>query len=161
MHRRFFLTLAAATAVAVSSPVLAKDAKAGPIRIETLWARPTPPGAPTGGAYMTLVNTGAQADRLLGGSSPVSARLEVHEMSMADGIMRMRKLDGLAIPAGGTVALKPGGLHIMLIGLKQPLKIGDRVPATLRFEKAGEVAVEFRVQAPPAAAPAHARHEGR
>jgi len=160
MHRRLLLSLAAASAVSAAAPVLAKDAMAGPIRIESPWARPTPPGAPTGGAYMTLVNTGTQSDRLLGGSSPVSSRFEIHEMSMAGGVMRMRKLDGLPVPAKGTVALKPGGYHVMLIGLKRPLKIGERVPATLRFEKAGEVTVEFKVQAPPAVPPAHAHHEG-
>lgn len=158
MHRRHLLSLAAAVVLAAAAPALAKDVKAGPLRIENPWARPTPPGAPTGGAYMTIVNTGAQADRLVGGASPVAARLEVHEMSMDGGVMRMRKLDGLTIPPGASVALKPGGHHVMLIGLKRPLKIGETVPATLRFEKAGEVAVEFTVQPPPA--PAHAHHEG-
>lgn len=156
MHRRSLIALASALAVTVATPVLAHDFKVGPIEIKHPWARPTPPGAPTGGGYFTLVNTGTTPDRLLGGSTPAAGRLEVHEMSMDGGIMRMRKLDkGLAVPAGGTVELKPGGLHIMLIGLKAPLKVGDRVPATLRFEKAGEVKIQFQVQTPPTPGAGH------
>ena len=150
MLRRDLIAFGAAIALSASVPALASGQKAGAIEIQHPWARPTPPGAPTGGGYLTLVNHGSTPDRLLGGSTPVADRLEVHEMSMQGSIMRMRKLDdGVAIPANGTAELKPGGLHIMLIGLKKPLKLGDRVPAKLRFEKAGEVAVEFVVQNPP------------
>jgi hypothetical protein len=105
---------------------------------------------------MTIVNSGRSADRLLGGSSPASGRFEIHEMSMAGGVMSMRRLDkGLEIPPGGTVTLKPGGFHIMFIGLAKPFKLGDRVPATLQFEKAGSVKVEFLVRQPAEVSSSH------
>lgn len=152
MNRRHLFALAAGLSLAAAVPAVAQSAKAGAISIQRPWVRPTPPGAPTGGGYVTLVNSGSQPDRLLGGSTPVAARLEVHEMSMDGSIMRMRKLEnGLALAPGKTVELKPGGLHLMLIGLKRPLKPGERVPVTLKFERAGEVAVTFMVQTPPAA----------
>ena len=92
-------------------------------------------------------------DRLLSGTTPAADRLEIHEMSVTDGIMRMRALpDGLAIAPGQTVKLAPGGYHIMLIGLTKPLALGDHVPARLKFEKAGEVEVSFIVGSPPAEA---------
>lgn len=160
MFRRTFFALATAAALAAAVPALAHDTKAGALQIKHPWIRPTPPGAPTGGGYLTIVNTGPKPDRLLGGSTQAAARLEVHEMSMDGAIMRMRKLDdGVAIPPGGTVELKPGGMHIMLIGLKAPLKVGDRVPAILRFERAGEVKVEFAVETPPAPAAARGHME--
>lgn len=161
MLRRTLFALAAAAALTAAVPALAHDFKAGPIQIKHPWIRPTPPGAPTGGGYATLVNTGSTPDRLLGGSTPAAGRLEVHEMSMDGSIMRMRKLDnGVAIPPGGTVELKPGAYHFMLIGLKAQLKVGDRVPAVLRFEKAGEVKVEFTVETPamPTSAHGHMEH---
>ncbi|WP_201721575.1 copper chaperone PCu(A)C [Caulobacter sp. B11] len=121
-------------------------------RIEAGWVRATPPAARAGAAYFNLTNPGKAPDRLLGGSAPGVERVEVHEMSMTDGIMRMRPLtDGLVIPAGGTVALKPGGYHIMLIGLARPLKAGESLPLTLRFEKAGKVTVTLPIKTPPAA----------
>jgi hypothetical protein len=159
MQRRHLLSLAAALAAALTTPVLAADAKLGAIQIQQPWARPTPSGAPTGGGYMTLVNTGKAADRLMGGSTPASGRLEVHEMSMSGGVMSMRRLDkGLALAPGASVALKPGGYHLMFIGLAKPLKVGDRFPVTLQFEKAGQVKVEFEVRQPPAAPPAGHQH---
>jgi copper(I)-binding protein len=96
---------------------------------------------------LTLSNLGAAPDRLLGGATPVASQVEVHEMSMDGGVMRMRPVSGgLVIPAGGTVALKPGGYHIMLIGLKTPLTAGTMVPLTLRFEKAGLVKLQVPVR---------------
>jgi copper(I)-binding protein len=155
MQRRFFIGLLALAALS-AGPVNAQPAKSKAIDIQRPWLRPTPPGAPNGGGYMTIVNNGAAADRLLGGSTPVAARIEVHEMSMDGSIMRMRKLDaGLALPPGKAVELKPGGLHIMVMGLKRPLKAGERVSVTLRFEKAGAVTIDMPVQAPPSAPPAH------
>jgi copper(I)-binding protein len=107
-------------------------------------------GAPAGAGYLTITNTGPSDDRLVGGSSPVSARLEIHEMSMSGGVMKMRPVTGgLVIPSGQTVTLRPGGYHIMLIGLKSPLRLDDRFTATLQFQKAGPVRVEFHVQTPP------------
>jgi copper(I)-binding protein len=139
-------TLILALALVLAAPVAAREAQG--LRIVQPWSRATPPGAATAAGYMVIANEGAAPDRLLGGASPVSAQLQVHEMTMDGGIMRMRQVaGGLVVPAGGTVTLRPGGLHIMFIGLRQPLRAGERLPAVLRFERAGEVAVTFEVQA--------------
>ena len=132
--------MAAATAVA-------QDYTAGPIRIETPWLRATPSGAKVAGGYMKLHNTGSEPDRLVGGSIPVAGAFEVHEMHMQGNMMMMRELPGgLVLPPGQTDELKPGSYHIMLTGLKQPLKAGDKIKGTLQFEKAGKVEVEYTVQ---------------
>jgi periplasmic copper chaperone A len=122
------------------------------VKVEGAWARPTVAGQQGGGGFMTV--TSAVNDRLLGGSTPVARRFELHSMSMKGDVMEMRAIDGLDLPAGKTVELKPGGMHVMFIGLKQPLALGSKVPVTLKFEKAGEVKVEFEV-ANKLAAPAH------
>lgn len=123
-----------------------KTFKVGQLVIEAPWARATPGGAQVGGAYLKITNTGAETDRLIGGSLPIAAAVEVHEMSMTDGVMRMRKLDkGLEIKPGQTVELKPGGYHLMFTGLREGLKQGQPVKGTLQFEKAGSVEVEYRV----------------
>jgi copper(I)-binding protein len=123
-----------------------KTYKVGALVIEAPWARATPGGAKVGGAYLKITNTGTEADRLVGGTLPVAAAVEVHEMSMTDGVMKMRKLDkGLEIKPGQTVELKPGGFHIMFMGLSQGLKQGQPMKGTLQFEKAGSVEIEYRV----------------
>lgn len=124
-----------------------KTASAGEIAIENGWARATAPNQTVGAAYVTLRNAGA-ADRLVGGASEVSGSVELHTMSMDNGIMRMRPVKHIEVPAGGTVALEPGGLHIMLVDLKAPLKQGDRIVIELRFENAGSVSAPFTVTAP-------------
>lgn len=147
------LVLAVALAAA-AAPVLAGQAPA--VRIVQPWSRATPAGAPAAAGYLTIANDGRAPDRLLGGSSPASAQLQIHEMTMDGGVMRMRPVaGGLVIPPGATVTLKPGGLHVMFIGLKRPLKAGERLPAVLRFERAGDVPVTFDVQPLGGSAPAH------
>ena len=144
-----FTTLFATVVLAASFPAVAHDYPAGALKIGHPWARPTPTGAIAGAGYLTVTNTGKAPDRLLGGSTPAADKLEVHEMSMTGGVMRMRPVEGgLAIAPGQTVELKPGGYHIMFIGLKKPLKTGDHVAATLKFEKAGPLRVDFYVQTP-------------
>lgn len=161
MQRRHLLSLAAAFAAAVALPAAAHDFKAGAIQIKHPWARPTSAGAQVGGGYLTLVNTGKTPDRLVGGTTPGARSFEIHEMSMDGGIMKMRRLDqGLALPPGGTVTLKPGAYHIMFVGLSKPLKLGEKLPATLRFEKAGEVKVEFAVEQPQPQPPAGGHQHG-
>lgn len=147
-HHARHLTLGAAAVLAfLSSAALAQSYKAGALTIEAPWSRATPGGAKVAGGYLRVTNSGPEADRLTGGSLAPADRGEIHEMSMDGGIMRMRPLEeGLAIPPGQTVELKPGGLHMMFMGLKSGLKEGEAVKGTLVFEKAGTVAVEFRVR---------------
>ena len=119
-------------------------AQAATIEVRGAWIRTPPPGATTAAGYLTLINHGASADRLTGGHTVVAASLEAHQMSMAGGIMRMRAIvGGLPIAAGATVELGPNGTHLMLIGLKGPLKSGEHVKATLDFAHAGPVVVDF------------------
>jgi copper(I)-binding protein len=133
-----------------ASSAAARDYQIGTLTIEHPWARPTVPGQSTGGAYFGVRNNGSVPDRLLGGSTPMAARVEVHEMRMEGDVMRMREIPALDVPAGAPVKLAPGGLHLMLLGLKGPLKVGDKVPLKLRFEKAGEIGVVLQVESMPA-----------
>lgn len=148
-------------ALAVQAPpVAAHEYKAGSIEIGHPWARATPGGATVGGGYLVLKNTGAAPDRLVSVSAPFAGRTEIHEMGMANGVMTMRPLpDGIALPPGGTVTLKPGAFHIMFMELKQPLKEGEMLDGTLTFEKAGAVPVKFKVEGLGAGAPAQ-EHTG-
>ena len=129
---------------------LAAGAHAAGIEVKGAWIRATPPGATTAAGYLTLVNHGPTSDRLTGGHTGAAASLEVHQMSTAGGIMRMRPLpSGLAIGAGAAAALPPNGTHLMLIGLKRPLTPGEHVKAVLDFTRAGPVTVDFEVRAAP------------
>ncbi|MBP9158978.1 MAG: copper chaperone PCu(A)C [Sphingobium sp.] len=135
------LTLFATTAA------LAHDYKVGSLSIEHPWSRETAVGQKVGGGFMTITNKGSREDRLLSGTSPVAAEVQLHTMSMDGGIMRMRQVEGgIAVPAKGKLELKPGGYHIMFMGLKRPLKQGERLPVTLRFQRAGSVTVQVAVQ---------------
>jgi periplasmic copper chaperone A len=126
----------------------AEDYTIGAIRIANPWIRATPKGADVAGAYMAISNQGTTSDRLIGGSTPVAGRFEFHRMSMEQGVMKMRPVDGaLEIKAGQTVEFKPGSFHVMLMGLKQPLEKDQRVKATLEFEKAGKIDIEYSVAA--------------
>lgn len=128
-------------------PAHADDVTVGSLKISAPWVRATPKGAPVGGGYMTITNTGSAPDRLVGGSTDASSRFEIHEMSMDGGVMKMRPLDKeLEIKPGKTVELKPGGYHLMFVGLNKPFEAGQHIKATLEFEKAGKVAVDFTVQ---------------
>ncbi len=147
------LTAAIATLLVASATASAHQYQAGAITIQHPHARATVPGQPTGGAFMVLVNKGG-ADRLLGISADVARSTELHEMKMENDVMRMRQVDGIDIGAGQTVELKPGGFHVMFVGLKAPLKAGERFPMKLKFEKAGEVTVDVTIDAPGAAMPA-------
>jgi copper(I)-binding protein len=143
---RVALTVAAALTV-MGAPALAHDYTVGALKIVQPWARATPKGATIGGGYLKITNTGSIPDRLVGGSSDVSKRFEIHEMSMDHGVMKMRELaKGLAITPGQTVEFSPSGYHVMFVGLNQPLKQGDQIKATLQFEKAGKVDVDFTVE---------------
>ena len=120
-------------------------ADGNPLRIEQPWAAETPPAALTGAAYLNIVNDG-EADRLLGAKAEGVGHVELHTTTMDGGVMRMRKVEMLEVPGGTTTVLEPGGIHIMLIDLKQPLRAGQSVPLTLEFEKAGVLQVQVPIR---------------
>jgi hypothetical protein len=126
----------------------------GSMHITQPWARATPKGASAGAAYMTVTNDGTTADRVSCVASDASATCQIHSMTMDKGVMKMRPVEGgLEIPPGQTVTLKPSGLHLMLVDLKHPLEPGKTVEATLQFEKAGTIKVDFPIAAIGASAP--------
>ncbi len=126
----------------------ARDYKLGAIDISEPWSRATPKGASVAAGYMKITNSGAAPDRLVGGSSEIAPKFELHEMSMDNGVAKMRPVKGgLEIKPGETVELKPGSFHVMFVGLKKPLAAGDHVKVKLVFEKAGAVEVEYDVRA--------------
>jgi copper(I)-binding protein len=122
--------------------------KLGDLTVTSPWTRATPGGAKIAGGYLKITNNGTSADRFVGAKSVEADHVEIHEMSMNDGVMKMRPLpNGLEIKPGETVELKSGGYHLMFMDLKQPLKQGDIFKATLQFEKAGSLDVNFNVNA--------------
>ena len=128
--------LGIALGLAATPSAWSRDASAGAIRIDTPWARATPPAAPTGAGYMSLINEGKEADRLLEITSPIAARADIHTMEIVGDVSRMRwQKDG--------VELKPGGVHIMFLELKQPIRPETKVPVTLVLQRAGKVEVEL------------------
>ncbi|BDA85975.1 hypothetical protein Sa4125_35170 [Aureimonas sp. SA4125] len=157
--RALLLAGAVLGAIPLAGPVpaaIAHEYTLGTLTIDHPWSRATPPSAKTGAGYMVLTNAGSEDDRLIGLSTPAAARTEVHEMSVTDGIMKMNAVEGgLVVPAGGSVALEPGGYHVMLMGLAKPLAEGDKVPLTLTFERGGQVNVVLNVGKIAEPAPAH------
>ena len=149
-----FAALTLALAPFSSGAALAADYDVGSIHISQPWARATPKGASSGAAYMTITNKGSTPDRVSCVSSDISAQCQIHSMTMDNGVMKMRPVEGgLQIKPGETVTLKPSGFHLMLVDLKQPLQQGKTAEATLKFENAGTVKVEFPIAAIGAAAP--------
>ncbi len=143
------LSIAFAAAIGLSAgTAFAEDARIGPIEIIHPWSRATPKGASVGAGYVTIRNTGAAPDRLVGGTIAAADGLEIHEMKMDGGVMRMREVQGgLEIKPGETVTLKPAGFHFMFVGLKAPLEKGKPIRGTLRFQHAGNVEVTYDVVA--------------
>jgi copper(I)-binding protein len=140
-------SLALAGVLALAGSAVAHEFKIGTLEIGHPWSRATPKGASVAAGYLKITNKGTEPDRLVGGSSPVAGRFELHEMATVDGVMKMRLLaNGLEIKPGETVELRPGSFHIMLVGLKQPVETGNRVKGTLVFEKAGTVDIEYVVE---------------
>jgi copper(I)-binding protein len=159
MSQAHQLLLAMGMLAATAGATLAQTYSVGPIRVDQPWARATPGGAKVGGGYLTITNTGTTPDRFLGGTLPQATRVEVHEMKMDGGTMQMREVKGgLEIGPGQKVEFKPGGYHIMFMDLRSPFKQGDKLKAQLRFEKAGTVDVEFKVESIGAGAPAMPKH---
>jgi periplasmic copper chaperone A len=141
-HSLFTLALALALSAA---PALAQEFKAGDNVVENPWARATPKGAEVGSGYLAIQNKGATPDRLTGGAADF-ATVEIHQMSSENGVSQMRELkDGVNIPANGSVAFSPSGYHLMFTHLTHPLTKGESIKATLNFEHAGPIEVEFNV----------------
>jgi copper(I)-binding protein len=139
-----------AAALFLATPVLAHDFKTGSLQIDHPWSRATPKGASVGAGYLVIENRGSTADRFLSVivSPDIAGRTEIHEMAVTDGVMRMRPLPkGAELAPGKTVKFEPGGLHVMFMELKRPLEKGQRIKATLVFEKADKIDVEFVVEA--------------
>jgi len=128
------------------------------VEIENPWVRATAPGAAVAGGYMTIRNSAAAPDRLIGASSPAAARVELHVHVREGEVMKMREVKGYDVPAKGAFELKPGGAHLMFMQIKRPFAEGEMVPVTLKFERAGEVRAEFQVGRLGAAAPPAHKH---
>jgi hypothetical protein len=119
------------------------------LEVQHAWSRPTPPAISVGVVYLSVVNHGAHADRLLGATTPRAGRVEIHESRSVQGIMQMRPVAFIDIPAGATIRISPEGLHLMLVGLDAPLVAGARFPITLKFRDAGAITVPVEVASPP------------
>ena len=136
MNRLAVILVALLTAVPVQA-----------VEVIDAWMRALPPGQPTAAAYLTLKNPGAESRRLVGASVPMARSVEIHESRQVDGMWRMRRLEGLALPAGGSVTLAPGGAHLMLFGMKSPVREGDRLDVTLQFDNGETLDAEIVVKA--------------
>ncbi|PWK76141.1 copper chaperone PCu(A)C [Aminobacter sp. AP02] len=146
IEERLGMVVLAAMLLFASTHAFAHGFKVGDLEIGHPWSRATPAGAKVAAGYLTVKNNGSQPDRLVSIQSDVSDKAEIHEMAVdAKGVMTMRQITGgVEIPAGGEVAFKPGAYHIMFMGLKAPVKEGEKFSGTLTFEKAGTVTVEFQ-----------------
>ena len=138
--------LAVVIGIGFTGTAQAQNAKVGGVQIENAYTRATVPGQMAAGGFMKIENKGA-ADQLISASSPVAGEVQLHEMSMEGNVMKMRQVKDIAVPAGGAVELKPGGLHLMFMNIKAPLTAGQTVPVKLKFAKAGEVEVKIPVNA--------------
>ncbi len=147
-------------------PVMAHDhahahqAMAGAPAVTHAWSRAMPPSAPTGAVYFTLRNPGDKADRLIDVRTPRAEKAELHTHVHEGEVMRMKRVDAVDVPAGGEVEFKPGGHHVMLFKLSEPLVAGEQFPLTLIFENAGEVDIEVSIQdqAPESSDNGHMHH---
>lgn len=156
MKKLFVAALAAG--LSLSSAVLAAEFKKGDLVIDAPWARGSAMIARNGVVFMTINNHGTAADRLVKAAADLSEKVELHTHLMEDGVMKMRQIEGIDVDPAEPAVLRPGGLHVMLINLKQPLKEGTRFPLTLTFQKAGEVTIEAVVAAPGAMAAPQTGH---
>jgi len=140
------LAIAAVAAIAVASGASAHEYQLRALRIDHPFARATPPGARSGGVFLSVENKGDRTDRLLTVSTPMAGTAELHQMVMDAGVMRMRAVAGLDVKPGDRLVLKPGAYHVMLTDLKRPLQAGETFPLTLGFEKAGSIKVDVEVE---------------
>lgn len=157
----FARATAALLAVTFSATLaLAHGYKLGNLEIKHPWAKATVPGQPVAGGFLKLTNNGTEADRLVKITSDVSGNIQLHDMKVEDGVMKMNEVSGgIEIAPGATVELKPGGMHVMFMGIKAPFKEGETVKAVLTFEKAGNIDVEFKIDAAKPGDDAHKNHQ--
>ena len=145
--------LALVAAVAIAAPAAAaQQYELGTLTIQHPWSRPTTPTIPVGVAYLSITNNGKLPDTLIGASSPAAASVQIHQTATVENMARMRPLHEIEIPPGATVRAEPGGIHFMLMDLKEPLTAGKSVPLTLEFRVAGRITVELKVESHEAAA---------
>ena len=142
----FVVAMTAATAAIMPLATLAQTYRARALTITHPWIAPVPAGASTAAAYLTIVNSGAAPDRLLGATTPVAARATLHRSGTMNGMSHMATMSAVSVTGRGQAVFAPGGLHLMLEGLTKPLAVGQTVPVMLRFERAGLVQVGFRVE---------------
>jgi len=117
------------------------------VEVTDAWSRATPPGAKVAAGYLVMQNKAAAADKLIGASSPLAARVEPHVTEKQGDVLRMREVKGYDVPAKGSFELKPSGAHLMLVDIKRPFKAGEKIPLVLRFQNAGEIKTELEVRA--------------
>ena len=129
-------------------PAWAGDVPHGTIIVQQAWARASAGQAPNGAAFLTIVNSGTEADKLVSASSNVAKTTELHTHIKEGDVMKMRAVESITVPAGGSVELKPGGDHVMFMGLTQQLKQGESFPLTLKFANGGEINVTVEIQTP-------------
>ena len=141
------MKLAVLGATLMASVAFAQDFQLKSLVVSNPFSRATPPGAKIAGAFMSIENRGKEVDRLVGATSPAAGLVEIHEMAMDGAVMRMRAVTGIDLKPGATLALKPGGYHMMLEDLKQPLTEGEEIPLTLKFERAGSIDVRVKIEA--------------
>lgn len=144
--RAFFLAFAL-TLAACGAPTPANDtAHSAALEVRDVWAAPTPNGVDVSAGYLTIVNGTDADDTLVSATSPRAGRLEIHEMTRDGSVMRMQRVETLVVGAGQTVSLAPGGQHLMFYEVARPFALGERIPVTLTFQNAGEIALELPVQ---------------
>lgn len=148
--------------MSIATPMFAQETKVGSLVITQPWSRATPGGAKVAAGYLTIENKGSLPDRLKSATSDVAGKVELHDIAMSNNVMTMRPVDGgLPIEPGKIVKLAPGGLHLMLLDIKSPLKVGDKAPVTIEFEKAGKVTLSLDVQGVGANGPADTKKSGQ
>jgi periplasmic copper chaperone A len=132
--------------VLTNAPVWSHGYGNGELQVRHPWARATPPAAKVAAAYLEIRNSGSMPDRVIGASTPAADRVELHVMTMTNGVMKMREMPDFEVPARQRLILQPGGSHLMIVGLRKPFAKGDRIPLTLHFQRAGELTIELEVQ---------------
>ena len=149
MKSNLFAVICTVLGITLSTSTLAQNMSqtvtTNAIKVENAYTRATVPGQQVAGGFMKIENKGASVDQLLSASSPAAGEVQLHEMAMEGNVMKMRQVKDIAVPAGGTVELKPGGYHLMFMSLKGPFAAGETVPVKLKFAKAGELEVKLPV----------------